>query len=31
MKKVWNKPVMCQLAAGFEISRYASAELKGAK
>ena len=28
MKKVWNKPAMCQVEAGFEISRYLPAELK---
>jgi hypothetical protein len=28
MKKVWTKPQMCQVATGFEISRYASSELE---
>ena len=28
MKKVWTKPSMCQVEAGFEISRYLPAELK---
>jgi hypothetical protein len=27
MKKVWSKPVMCQVEAGFEISRYLPAEV----
>ena len=28
MKKSWTKPTMCQVAAGFEISRYLPAEVK---
>lgn len=28
MKKSWTKPSMCQVEAGFEISRYLPAELK---
>ena len=28
MKKSWKKPSMCQVAAGFEISRYLPAEVK---
>lgn len=28
MTKSWSKPQMCQVAAGFEISRYAEAELE---
>jgi hypothetical protein len=27
MKKSWKKPTMCQVAAGFEISRYLPAEI----
>ncbi|RVC16078.1 hypothetical protein EN884_14015, partial [Mesorhizobium sp. M7A.F.Ca.AU.001.01.1.1] len=27
MKKNWKKPTMCQVAAGFEISRYLPAEI----
>lgn len=27
-KKTWTKPQMCQVSAGFEISRYQSSELK---
>jgi hypothetical protein len=27
MKKSWKKPAMCQVAAGFEISRYLPAEI----
>ncbi len=27
MKKSWKKPAMCQVAAGFEISRYLPAEV----
>ena len=27
MKKSWTKPTMCQVAAGFEISRYLPAEI----
>ena len=27
MKKIWTKPTMCQVAAGFEISRYLPAEI----
>ncbi|HWK66257.1 MAG TPA: hypothetical protein VNS34_15055 [Rhizobiaceae bacterium] len=27
MKKSWKKPTMCQVAAGFEISRYLPAEV----
>ena len=27
MKKNWTKPTMCQVAAGFEISRYLPAEI----
>ncbi len=27
MKKTWTKPQMCQVAAGFEITRYAEAEV----
>jgi hypothetical protein len=27
MKKVWSKPAMCQVEAGFEISRYLPAEV----
>jgi hypothetical protein len=27
MKKKWTKPTMCQVAAGFEISRYLPAEI----
>jgi len=26
-KKSWKKPTMCQIAAGFEISRYLPAEI----
>ncbi len=28
MKKSWAKPQMCQVSAGFEISRYQSSELE---
>jgi hypothetical protein len=28
MKKQWAKPSMCQVEAGFEISRYLPADLK---
>jgi hypothetical protein len=28
MNKLWTKPSMCQVEAGFEISRYLPAELK---
>jgi hypothetical protein len=28
MKKVWSKPAMCVVAAGFEISRYLPAEVR---
>lgn len=28
MKKSWSKPAMCEVAAGFEISRYQSSELE---
>jgi hypothetical protein len=28
MKKSWKKPTMCQVAAGFEISRYLPAAVK---
>ncbi|RWH66745.1 pyrroloquinoline quinone precursor peptide PqqA [Mesorhizobium sp.] len=28
MKKTWKKPTMCQVAAGFEISRYLPAEIR---
>lgn len=28
MKKTWAKPQMCQVSAGFEISRYQSSELQ---
>jgi hypothetical protein len=31
MKKIWVKPQMCQVAAGFEISRYLPSELGGRK
>jgi hypothetical protein len=31
MKKTWTKPAMCQVAAGMEMSRYLSAELKAKK
>lgn len=31
MKKIWAKPQMCQVAAGFEISRYVSAEIEARK
>lgn len=31
MKKTWTKPQMCQVAAGFEITRYAEAEIAVAK
>ncbi|MBB3999449.1 pyrroloquinoline quinone precursor peptide PqqA [Aureimonas pseudogalii] len=27
MTKTWKKPQMCQVAAGFEITRYAEAEI----
>ena len=27
MTKSWTKPQMCQVAAGFEITRYAEAEI----
>lgn len=27
MTKSWKKPEMCQVAAGFEITRYAEAEI----
>lgn len=27
MKKIWTKPTMCQVAAGFEISRYLPAQI----
>ena len=27
MTKTWTKPQMCQVAAGFEITRYAEAEI----
>lgn len=27
IKKVWSKPAMCQVEAGFEISRYLPAEV----
>ncbi|WP_311027877.1 pyrroloquinoline quinone precursor peptide PqqA [Mesorhizobium koreense] len=27
MKKSWKKPAMCQVAAGFEITRYLPAEV----
>jgi hypothetical protein len=28
MKKLWTKPSMCQVEAGFEISRYLPADIK---
>jgi hypothetical protein len=28
MKKTWKKPTMCQVAAGFEITRYLPAEIR---
>ena len=31
MTKTWKKPQMCQVAAGFEITRYAEAEISLAK
>lgn len=31
MTKVWTKPQMCQVAAGFEITRYAEAEISVGK
>ncbi|WP_378943171.1 pyrroloquinoline quinone precursor peptide PqqA [Mesorhizobium sp. ANAO-SY3R2] len=31
MKKTWAKPTMCEVAAGFEISRYLPAEVQPKK
>ncbi|MES0003054.1 pyrroloquinoline quinone precursor peptide PqqA [Mesorhizobium sp. M0051] len=28
MKRTWKKPVICEVAAGMEISRYLPAEIK---
>ena len=28
MTKTWTKPQMCQVAAGFEITRYAEAKIE---
>ncbi|RWC26369.1 MAG: hypothetical protein EOS27_25410 [Mesorhizobium sp.] len=31
MKKSWKKPIMCQVPAGLEISRYLPAEIPSRK